>query len=503
VTRTSAVTRTQGLVRLARLAGAVLIAGLVVLFLAAAASAEAPAAAPVGAPVGATWPLSVPQATPTPEIPLESAPPVPIPIAHPGDASSTGCVDCHAQVDQKQEAIAEDWRASIHAREGVGCADCHGGDPRSDEITVGMAERNGYLGVPGRDETVGLCGGCHANAERMRPYQVATDQYSKYYSSVHGQRLLVGNDTRVAICVDCHGSHAVKPASDPTADVYPLNVPKLCASCHADADTMQPYGIPTDQFDIYKESVHGRQLLDEQDLRAPTCASCHGSHAAKPPRSDEVVDVCGKCHTATQALYEESAHSRVPAVGPKCWTCHGTHDVSEPDERLFLHEGGVPDYLCATCHSPVDQSLRLEIDRFEDPADRRCDTCHHGRSLIFTQVEAIATAIGGANDGYETALRRIEEAASLGMIVADAEVAAAEARTGLIRARAAVHTTKLATISALTDETVEKARAAEEIARAKLSESDFRRQAMIVVIAIIILNVLVLMQIRRRLHAGT
>jgi hypothetical protein len=149
----------------------------------------------------------------------------------------------------------------------------------------------------------------------------------------------------------------------------------------------------------------------------------------------------------------------------------------------------------------VDQSLRLEIDRFEDPADRRCDTCHHGQSNIFTQVEAIAGAIGGARDGYETALSRIEEAASLGMIVADAEVAAAEARTGLIRARAAVHTTKLATISALTDETIDKAKAAEDIANTKLSESDFRRQAMIVVIAIIIGNVVVLMQIRRRLHA--
>ena len=485
--------------RLVRYAGPVLLAGLLVLLVAAAASAEAPAPDPVQGP----GTLDVEQASPTPEVPLESAPPVPPPIAHPGDASSSGCVDCHVEVDTKQEAIAEDWRASIHAKEGVGCADCHGGDPRSDEITVGMAEANGYLGVPGRRDTVGLCGGCHASAERMRPYQVATDQYSKYFSSVHGQRLLTADDARVAICIDCHGSHGVKPASDPTADVYPLNVPKLCASCHSDVDTMQPYGIATDQFDVYEQSVHGRQLLEEQDMRAPTCASCHGSHAAKPPRSDEVVDVCGKCHTATQALYEESAHSRVPAVGPKCWTCHGTHDVSEPDERLFLHEGGVPDYLCATCHSPVDQSLRLEIDRFDNPADRRCDTCHHTNSQIYTQVEAIAGAIGGAKDGYDTALSRIEEAASLGMIVADAEVAAAEAKTGLIRARAAVHTTKLASISALTDETIEKAKAAEAIANTKLSESDFRRQAMIVVIAIIILNVLVLMQIRRRLHAGS
>jgi Cytochrome c3 len=467
------------------------------LFLASIATAGAPA----GEPASGHGVFEVSQATPTPEVPLESAPPLPTPIAHRGDASSTGCVDCHSKVDNKQAGIADDWRASIHAKEGVGCADCHGGDPTSDEITVGMAQAGGFQGVPNRDDTVGLCGSCHANAERMRPYQVATDQYSKYFSSVHGQRLLTAGDDRVAICTDCHGSHGVKPASDPTAAVYPLNVPALCASCHADATKMESYGIPTDQYDLYKVSVHGVQLLEAQDLRAPTCASCHGSHAAKPPRSDEVVAVCGNCHTATQALYEESAHSRLQGVGPKCWTCHGTHDVSEPNESLFLHEGGVPDYVCATCHSPTDQSLRLEMDRFEDPADRRCDTCHHERSLISSQVEAIAVAIGGARTAYDTALLRIDDAASLGMIVADADVAAQEAKTELIKARAAVHTTKLTTISELTDATVAKAGAAEALANAKLADSDFRRQAMVVVIALIALNVLVLIGLRRRLHA--
>jgi Cytochrome c3 len=478
----------------------ILLLGLVSLgslFIVAVAAAGGPGDAPASGP----WALTVAAATATPEIPLESAPPLPTPITHPGDASSTGCIDCHSKVDARQASIAADWQASVHAKEGVGCADCHGGDPTSDEITVGMAEANGFQGVPSRDQTIGLCGSCHANADRMRPYQLATDQYSKYFSSVHGQRLLTADDERVAICTDCHGTHGVKPASDPTADVYPLNVPALCASCHADATKMEPYGIPTDQYEIYRASIHGTQLLEAQDLRAPTCASCHGSHDAKPPQSDEVVAVCGKCHTATQALYEQSAHSRVPGAGPKCWTCHGTHDVSQPDERLFLHEGGVPDYICSTCHSPVDQSLRLELDRFTDPADRRCDTCHHERSLIYAQVEAIASAIGGAREAYDLALDRIDDAAALGMIVTDADVAAQGAKTELIKARAAVHTTKLATISELTDATLEKSAAAEDIANGKLADSDFRRRAMVIVIAVIALNVLVLIFLRRRLHA--
>jgi hypothetical protein len=481
------------------LVGPVLLLGL---FLATDAAAQNPGSSgtvPVG-PFAAS--LGVTVATPSPMPPLETAPPLPTPIPHPGDANSTGCVDCHSRVDAKQAALAADWKASVHAKNGVGCADCHGGDPTSDEITVGMAQSSGFQGVPARSEIVGLCASCHANADRMRPYQVATDQYTKYYSSVHGQRLLTAGDTKVAICSDCHGTHGIKAASDPTANVYPLNVPKLCASCHADAQKMKPYGIPTDQYDAYKKSVHGIQLLEKQDLRAPTCASCHGSHDAKPPRSTEVVAVCGKCHTATQALYEQSAHSRVPAVGPKCWTCHGTHDVSKPDESMFLHPGGVPNYVCSTCHSTTDQSLRLELDRFSNPADRRCDTCHHERSQIYSQVEAIAGALKGATTSYDAALSRIDEAAALGMIVSEADVAAAEAKTGLIQARAAVHTTKLATISGLTDDTVAKAAAAAAIADGMLAESVFRREAMVVVIAIIIMNVLGLAIVRHRMHAG-
>jgi hypothetical protein len=454
---------------------------------------------PVQGPAGA-GPLDVPIASPTPALPLATMPPLPPPIAHPGDASSTGCVDCHAKIDAKQAAITDAWRDSAHGKEGIGCADCHGGDPRSDELTVAMATSSGFIGVPTRSQTVGICGSCHSSADRMRPYGLNTDQYSKYYTSVHGQRLLTAKDTRVAICIDCHGTHDVKKVSDSTAKVYPLNVPALCASCHADAAKMEPYGIRTDQYDIYQQSVHGQALLVKQDLRAPSCVSCHGSHSAQPPRSDEVVAVCGKCHTATQALYEQSVHSRTLAVGPKCWTCHGTHDVSLTNERLLLHEGGVPDYVCTTCHSPVDQSLSLDFERFDNPADRRCDTCHHSSSLIYSQVSAIATALTGAASSYDDAEARIQEAAGLGMITADAAVAATEARTSLIQARASVHTTKLPVISALTDTTKTKAAAAEALAQTKLDESVFRREAMIVVIAIILVNVLVLVGIRRRLE---
>jgi hypothetical protein len=435
---------------------------------------------------------------PSPEPSLIPGPPAPSPIAHPPGGDVDQCFECHVSLDDKQQAISETWQESIHGAGGIGCADCHGGDPGSDQITVAMSEANGFIGIPSRQSTVDVCGSCHSDTERMRSYGLPTDQYDDYWTSVHGQRLLEANDTRVAICIDCHGSHAVKKASDPTADVYPLNVPAMCSRCHSDPTLMEPYGIPTDQYDTYAQSVHGEAMITNQDVRAPSCTSCHGSHSAKPPRSSEVVNVCGKCHTATEELYLESRHSELETAAPKCWTCHGTHDVQQPSEALFFHEEP-PDYECTTCHQPPDMTLVLDVEQFDDEADRRCDTCHHPESLIYSQVEAISGALGGATGAQAQAQGKIDEAKSLGMIVHDAEVALTESKTGYIQGQAAVHTTKLTDVTVHTDEATAKAAEAEAMAQAKLDESLFRRTAMIIVIAVILINVVVLYVIMRRM----
>lgn len=443
-------------------------------------------------------PLDVPLASPTRSpSPLRPNPPVPTALAHPTDGQSNKCFDCHQAIGPTQRVITEQWQQSVHGKAGVGCADCHGGDPRSDEITVAMSTAAGFVGKPARDVSVGICGGCHSDVAKMQQYGLPTDQFTKYYSSVHGQQLLVG-DARVAICIDCHGSHDIKKASDPTADVYPLNVPKLCSSCHSKPNLMASYGIPTDQFTQYKASIHGQQLLGKQDVRAPTCASCHGSHDAKPPVVDTIVQICGQCHTATEALYEQSRHSKLQGVGPVCVTCHGGHDVVLPDESRFFHPTP-PAFVCTTCHEPGTQALRLKADQFAVDADRRCDSCHHTGSDIYAQAQGIQTSLRSASDAVTKADARIAEAAQLGMIVTDADVKLTEARTDLIKARAAVHTTKLGALAPIASDAVAKASAAQQVADAKLEESVFRREAMVVVVGIIMLNVAVLYLLKRAL----
>jgi hypothetical protein len=496
-----------GAARTARLVLVSAAAALLGLILVQAVAAESPSpgsvATPSASPDASAAPTFglLPSAQPASPGGQPSEAPAPAPAPAPGEslpaAQQNTCYTCHSAIDNKQHDIAQQWKDSVHGQNSIGCADCHGGDPTSDEVTVAMSTTAGFIGKPARSASVGVCGTCHSNVERMRQYQIPTDQLAKYQASVHGQRLLTAQDTRVAICIDCHGVHDIKKASDPTAAVYPLNVPKLCASCHADVKLMEPYGIPTNQYALYEASVHGKALLVNQDMRAPTCASCHGSHDAKPPQSSEVVGVCGKCHTATQALYAESKHSRLD-VGPKCWTCHGTHDVAQPDESRFFHPKP-PELDCTTCHNAQDQTLVLNADRFASDQDRRCDTCHHQGSIIYSQAQGIFSSLDRANTAYQAADDRIGEAAGAGMIVSDADVQLSQALTSLIRARAAVHTTKLTSVATLADEAAAKAAEAQAFADTKLQESVFRRQAMVVVLVLILVNVLALLVLRRRI----
>jgi hypothetical protein len=210
------------------------------------------------------------------------------------------------------------------------------------------------------------------------------------------------------------------------------------------------------------------------------------------------VEVCGKCHTATQDLYQQSRHAQLQSAAPKCWTCHGTHDVSQPSSQLFFHPQ-TPDYQCDTCHDLATHKLRLELSRFAAEPDRRCDTCHHPDSQIYAQIQGIHSAVTSAEQAYDAASLRIEEAARLGMITADADVSLVGAKTSLIQAQAAVHTTKLTIIAQLSGDAKAKAEAAEALATAKVDESVFRREAMVVVLGLIGVSVLVLVSIKRRL----
>ena len=107
-----------------------------------------------------------------------------------------------------------------------------------------------------------------------------------------------------------------------------------------------------------------------------------------------------------------------------------------------------------------------------------------------------------AQEAYDGAQAKIDEAAGLGMIVSDANVTLADAKTSLIKGEAAVHTTSLTLVSQSTDDAKAKAAKAEAIAQAKLDESIFRREAMVVVVAILLMIVVALFLVKRSIERG-
>jgi hypothetical protein len=206
------------------------------------------------------------------------------------------CVKCHGVLGPKLGAPVKTLKEDIHAQKGLTCVDCHGGDPTTMDLTVAKSKQKGFVGAPKKAEVPELCNKCHGDLAYMRKFNPAmpVGQFKAYQTSVHGKRLAQG-DQKVATCISCHGAHGILPASHAASPVYPPNVGKTCAKCHASKEYMKEYKIPTDQLQEYLQSVHAELLIVKRDLSSPTCNDCHGSHGAFPPAVEGIHDMCGQC----------------------------------------------------------------------------------------------------------------------------------------------------------------------------------------------------------------
>ncbi|HHQ48563.1 MAG TPA: hypothetical protein ENK19_06730, partial [Acidobacteria bacterium] len=270
-------------------------------------------------------------------------------------AAGGTCQACHLELDEARlHKPAVTFATDVHNRPGLGCVTCHGGDASAEDPEVAMDPRKGFRGVPKVRDIPKLCGGCHANDSFIKKFapSLDTDQLSQYRTSVHGKRIAAG-DTRAATCISCHSVHDILKVSDPRSPVYPTHVVDTCAKCHADPALMKPYGIPTDQVAKYRRSVHYEALTRRNDLSAPTCNDCHGSHGAAPPGVGSISNVCGTCHLQNMELFQGSPHAKPFAEmgSGACEACHGNHEITTPDDTLVGMTKGA---VCAQCHEPGD-----------------------------------------------------------------------------------------------------------------------------------------------------
>jgi len=128
--------------------------------------------------------------------------------------AQNSCYKCHLQNEGSGPGPAHDWPTSIHFRNGIACADCHGGNPRSDDPLVAMNRARGFLGKPSPTQVPNFCGKCH---EAIR---------DNYLESAHAKALFAG--VRPAPnCVTCHTAHRQQKV---TLDL--IN-PQTCGQCHS------------------------------------------------------------------------------------------------------------------------------------------------------------------------------------------------------------------------------------------------------------------------------
>ena len=334
------------------------------------------------------------------------------------------------------------FREDVHAMAGLTCESCH----------TGSSGRSGLYAAPRRTEIAPLCARCHSDAAYMRQFdpQVRIDQVAQYLTSVHGKRMATG-EMRVATCSDCHTAHGVRRVSDARSPVAPLNVARTCASCHANAARMAPFGRDAAPYADWSASVHAAALLKRGDASAPTCNTCHGSHGATPPGISEVATICAQCHVREAELFRTSPKRAIfEAIGqPECLACHGNHRIEAPsDAWVGLDQGPV----CAQCHDKTGAGATTIL-------------------AVREGLDQLAARVSTAN----AILSRAEQA---GMLVDDGRAGLREAREHQIHARVLVHAFATKPFADMAEQGMASARRAQATGEDAMRELQYRRRGL-------------------------
>jgi hypothetical protein len=379
------------------------------------------------------------------------------------------CLECHSTLD---DGVAALWQDDVHAHAGIGCDGCHGGDPTQEDSDLAKRRGTGYRGELSAQEIILSCGGCHGDIEYMKSRNPALpiDQLEKYRTSVHG-KLLAKGETRVAQCVSCHHAHGVRAVNDAKSPVYAENVPATCGHCHADAEYMADFDIPTNQYEEYTQSVHGKALLEKHDVRgAPACNDCHGNHGAAPPSIDAISNICGTCHSYNAELFLGSPLA--PDFKEKsladCVACHSKHLITHVSDDWLADE---PGGACRKCHETGDE----------------------GSDLAVYYVDTF----GSIQRSFEEIDALLARAEKKGMDVTEGEDYAESARQGLMQARTLIHAFSKPVMEDKVTEIAQNQAAALEVGYAQLKAFDERRRGLTIsTVLLLILTLGVAIKIR-------
>ena len=155
----------------------------------------------------------------------------PLPDAH--LAIPQTCATCH-------NTIYEQYKTSVHGAALVDaqnpdvptCIDCHGVHGIADPTSATF-----------RLNSPSVCAKCHTDAAKMDKYGISTQVMNTYLADFHGSTVTLFEKqapdqlTNKPVCIDCHGFHDIKQASDPQKGLHVReNLVAQCQSCHPDAN---------------------------------------------------------------------------------------------------------------------------------------------------------------------------------------------------------------------------------------------------------------------------
>jgi len=292
------------------------------------------------------------------------------PDPHPARLPKPDCSPCHEDaVKAYDQGVHAEARRKSGESDAAWCSQCHG---THDIRTAKDPESRTYP-----SNLPATCSKCHADEIVIAKARIeAGNVPARFQDSIHGRAPSGSGVAPTPNCAICHGSHAIRRASDEKSRVYRANVPKVCGTCHAGTVA------------AYDTGVHARALR-EGNPRAAVCIDCHTAHDTKVADAAFLADVvreCGTCHKESARAFRDIFHERVTALGlartATCADCHGTHAILPEKDPRSTVSAGHRTQTCRKCHPAA-------TDRFSQ-YDPHADARSRERSpLLFYTSQAM------------------------------------------------------------------------------------------------------------------
>ena len=292
--------------------------------------------------------------------------------------SNGDCLSCHSNPTLKAPGAGRagslyvsgtELAGSRHSR--VACVQCHTGGSPSNVRACST--------IKGKVD----CSICHEKA------------VAQYKESTHGTLAAQGSPD-APLCQDCHSAHGTQGKLDSTSPTYSRNVPALCGKCHQTGNkaAVRYAGKQSQILEHYRESIHGRGLLQSGLTVTANCADCHTSHRELPsndPRSSvnraNIASTCAQCHRGIYELFTASVHSpNVTRSGkplPGCADCHSAHSIQRTDVTDFRLN--IMDQ-CGRCHQQITESyfetFHGKVSKLGYLKTAKCDDCHGAHDIM-------------------------------------------------------------------------------------------------------------------------